>query len=199
MKSIGIYGGTFNPPHVGHVLAAEAFANALPLDDILIIPDFLPPHKELDVNVPGEDRLQMCRLAFSHIRNVHISDIEIRRGGRSYTAVTLEEISAPDTRLYLLCGTDMFLTLDEWYKPETIFELATVCYVRRERYSENDVLLKQKTEEYVRTYNASVIPITSAVKEVSSTDLRNALKDGKISRLLPTNVCKYITEKGLYR
>ena len=97
----------------------------------MIIPDCLPPHKEYSGSVTEEQRLEMCKLAFGHIENVTISDMEIKRGGRSYTSVTLEELTSPDRELYFLCGTDMFLTLESWYRPEVIFDLATICYIRR--------------------------------------------------------------------
>mgnify|MGYP003293390888 CR=1 FL=1 len=113
MKRIGIYGGTFNPPHIGHIKAAESMSRIIQPDTFLIIPDFLPPHKSFDGMVSADDRLNMCKLAFSHVNNVHVSDIEIKRGGKSYTSCTLEELSADDRELYFLCGSDMFLTLSD--------------------------------------------------------------------------------------
>ena len=110
-RRVGIYGGTFNPPHNGHVGAAEAFCRGALLDELIIMPDFLPPHKEIDKAVSADERLKMCELAFSHIEKARVSDMEIRRGGRSYTSVTLEELSSPDVDLYFLCGTDMILTI----------------------------------------------------------------------------------------
>ena len=197
---IGIYGGTFSPPHLGHVRAAEVFLKAVELDKLLIIPDFLPPHKQLDGNVTAEDRLQMCKKAFEHIERAQISDMEIKRGGKSYTALTLQELSSADSELYFLCGTDMFLTLDQWYKPEIIFDLANICYVRRENAYENEELIKIKTEQYIKKFGARIIDIESNVTEISSTELRAALnkKSPAASSFLPEKVYEYILKKGIY-
>lgn len=198
-RKIGIYGGTFSPPHIGHVGAAESFARELSLDEILIMPDYLPPHKQFDFLVTEDDRLEMCKRAFSHIEKATVSELEIKRGGKSYTSVTLEELTAPDTELYFLCGTDMFLTLDSWFRAPVIFELATICYVRRESDSANDSAIKQKNEEYKSRFGAKIIPIKTDVKEISSSELRAALKKrADVSDFLPESVYDYIVEKSLY-
>lgn len=196
---VGIYGGTFNPPHVGHVRAAEAFAEAIKPEKLLIIPDFLPPHKELAGTVTPAQRLRMCELAFGHITGAQISDMEIKRGGRSYTAHTLEELSAEDTDLYFLCGTDMILTMDTWYMPEKIFSLATICYIRRESDEMTTGALADKTALYKEKYGAKIIPLDSSVTEISSGDIRKMLKTGDADGLVPAGVLEYISEEGLYR
>ena len=198
-RKIGIYGGTFSPPHIGHVGAAESFAREIALDEILIMPDYLPPHKQFDFLVTEDDRLEMCKRAFSHIEKAVISELEIKRGGKSYTSVTLEELSAPDTELFFLCGTDMFLTLDSWFRAPLIFKLAAICYVRRENDEINDALIEQRTEEYISRFGAKIIPVRTEVKEVSSSELRSALKSrADVSELLPKLVYEYIVEKSLY-
>lgn len=200
LKKVGIYGGTFSPPHNGHVGAAEAFASAVALDKLLIIPDFLPPHKQIDGEIDATERMEMCKLAFSHIPIAEVSDIEIKRGGKSYTALTLSELSSPESELYFLCGTDMFLTLGEWYTPEKIFELATICYVRRENDEKAECEIRLRTEEYVEKFGARIIPISAPVKEISSSELRAAVKGGNegLTRLLPREVLEYIASRGLY-
>ena len=199
MRKVGIFGGTFNPPHLGHVSSAEAFVKYVDLDELIIMPDYLPPHKVADALVSADDRMQMCNLAFSHIDKVKISDLEISRGGKSYTAVTLTELSSPDTRLYFLCGTDMFLTLDRWYDFKTIFNLAVICYVRRESDEKTGLEIERKKEEYKEKYNASIIEIPSDVVAVSSSELRGEILCGRDNRLLPKCVCDYIEAKGLYK
>ena len=197
MKKIGIYGGTFSPPHLGHVGAALSFSASVSLDEILIMPDFLPPHKQFDGEVTELDRLEMCRLAFADVKNAEISDLEIKRGGRSYTSVTLEELTAPDRELYFLCGPDMILTLGEWYRPEVIFKLAPICYVRRENDGENDILIAERVREYQKKYGAVIIEVPINVREVSSSELRAALKSGSdVSDMLSPSVYAYIKEKG---
>ena len=199
-QKIGIYGGTFSPPHVGHVSAAESFSEAIELDKLIIMPDFLPPHKHFDGEVTPEDRLNMCSLAFSHIKNAEVSDLEIKRGGKSYTAVTLEELSSADTELYFLCGTDMFLTLDKWYAPERIFKSAVICFIRREKDPENDLIIDKLIKEYESKFSAKIIEIPGKVIEISSSDVREALNGSEDEKeFLPDGVYSYIVEKGLYK
>ena len=125
MTRIGIFGGTFSPPHNGHLQAAKAFMEQMWLDILYVIPTALPPHKEMEIPVSAQHRLEMCRLAFSGMEGVYVSDMEIQRGGKSYTVETLRELTGEDRRLFFLCGTDMMLTLDRWREPEEIFKL---CY-----------------------------------------------------------------------
>ena len=116
---ICIYGGTFDPPHIGHMHACREFLNAFTVDKMYVIPTSTPPHKIRSSTVSGEDRLDMCKLAFSEISPlIEISDVELKREGKSYTADTINEIKALGYNdLYFLCGTDMLLTLDTWYNP----------------------------------------------------------------------------------
>jgi len=199
-KKIGIYGGTFNPPHIAHVRACEAFYNTVKPAEMLIIPDFLPPHKEVEGAISAEDRLQMTRIAFENLCGAKVSDMEIRRGGRSYTAITLSELKTDDNELYFLCGTDMFLSLDHWYRPDLIFSLATICYVRRENEIQNDSKLVEITEYYKKKYTAKIIPIVAEVTELSSTELRAKIKSGEdVTEFLPQNVNDYIQKRALYK
>ena len=112
-EKIAIYGGTFNPPHIAHVRACEAFYNAVKPDRLLVIPDFLPPHKEVTGNVTSEDRLAMTALAFESMPYAQVSDMEIRRGGRSYTAITLSELKITSLSFVIskvdLCSDKTFL------------------------------------------------------------------------------------------
>ena len=137
---VGIYGGTFAPVHNGHVAAAKAFMEQMKLDYLFIIPTCMPPHKQIDFSDDPIFRLRMCELAFQDIDGVVISDTEIKRGGKSYTYDTLTELTRPNTRLFLMCGTDMVLTFDTWYKFEEIFKLCYPVYVRRE----NDPILTKR-------------------------------------------------------
>ena len=199
-RKIGIYGGTFSPPHLGHVGAAESFFNAMSLDELIIMPTFSPPHKQHDTEILPSDRIEMCKIAFGHIDKAVVSDLEIKRGGKSYTAITLKELSSHDRELYFLCGTDMFITLDKWYMFEKIFELAVICYVRREDEYGLGELIKEKREEYIQKYNAKIIEISNDVREISSSEIRDGIKNKTdLSGVIPRKVYDYITEKGLYR
>ncbi len=196
---VGIYGGTFNPPHIGHVKAAEAFSNAVKPDRLLIMPDYLPPHKDFKSDISPSDRFEMCKMAFGHIKNVEISDFEIKRGGKSYTSVTLSEFSSDDRDLYFLCGTDMFMTLDSWYDFKTIFKLATICCVRREDDGEMLRRLAEKRSLYEKEYGARVIFVESDVYPASSSEIRSSLRELDRDPSIPEAVYRYINEKGLYR
>ena len=197
---VGIYGGTFAPVHNGHVAAAKAFMEQMKLDYLFIIPAHLPPHKQIDESDDPVYRLRMCELAFKDIDGVVISDCEIARGGKSYTYDTLKELQREDTRLFLLCGTDMVLTFDTWYRFEDIFKMCYPVYVRRE----NDALIGNrivsKINEYYQKYGVMFRKIMTEPIELSSTDIRRAVKNGQdISGMVPAAVADFIKQNGLYR
>ena len=199
MIRIGIYGGTFSPPHNGHIAAAKAFMEQMWLDFLYVIPTATPPHKEMDVPVDAAHRLEMCRLAFSGVEGVYVSDMEMRRGGRSYTVDTLRELTGEDRRLFLLCGTDMMLTLDEWREPEEIFKLSYPVYIRREKDALLDNMIVQKIADYNQKYGKVVRRIVTEPIELSSNLVREKLGNGEdVSSLIPTSVEKYIRDNHLY-
>ena len=113
---VGIYGGTFAPVHNAHVATAKLFMEQMRLDYLFVIPSAIPPHKEIDPLDDPRHRLKMCELAFAGMDGVIVSDMEIERGGKSYTIDTVQELSAEGRRLLLLGGTDMVLSFDSWYK-----------------------------------------------------------------------------------
>lgn len=199
MTRIGIYGGTFSPPHNGHLAAARAFMEQMWLDILYVIPDALPPHKEMADPVSAADRLEMCRRAFGGMEGVYVSDMEIRRGGKSYTVDTLRELAGEDRRLFLLCGTDMVLTLDEWREPAEIFRLCYPVYIRREADPSLDGLLIRKIAEYQEKYGKVVRRIVTEPLEISSSQIRKKLRAGEsVGDLLPLAVEAYIRDKHLY-
>ena len=199
MTRIGIYGGTFSPPHNGHLAAAKAFMEQMWLDLRYVIPTALPPHKEMECPVSAAHRLEMCRLAFSGVEGVYVSDMEIRRGGRSYTVDTLRELSGDDRRLFLLCGTDMMLTLDEWRAPEEIFRLCYPVYIRRDRDASLDAQIVRKIAEYQAKYGKVVRRIVAEPVVLSSSEIRDAIRAGRpVSGKLPPAVERYISDNHLY-
>ncbi len=199
MTRIGIYGGTFSPPHNGHLAAARAFMEQMWLDILYVIPDALPPHKEMADPVSAADRLEMCRRAFGGMEGVYVSDMEIRRGGKSYTVDTLRELAGEDRRLFLLCGTDMVLTLDEWREPAEIFRLCYPVYIRREADPSLDGLLIRKIAEYREKYGKVVRRIVTEPLAISSSEIRKKLRAGEsVGDLLPPAVEAYIHDKQLY-
>ena len=200
IETLAIYGGTFSPPHLGHVHAAEAFYRSVNPDRLLIIPAAAPPHKA-PVNGAGiEDRLAMCRLAFSHIPNTEISDIEIVRSGKSYTVETLRLLRAANRRIVMLVGTDMFLTLDTWYCAEEIFSLAEIAVIRREQDDQTTRLLIKKADDYQNRHKACVRFIEAEPFEISSTALRSCIAEGRsASQYLSKPVEEYIKKCQLYQ
>ncbi len=188
---IGIFGGTFNPVHNGHVRLAENFKEELNLDKLLIIPTAVPPHKEAENIASGEDRLKMCELAFENIGEV--SDIELARGGRSYTVETLESLKEiyTDAEFYFLVGSDMLLCFRRWYRYEDILSMCTLCATDRDnaescRDADNELFEKIIFCDFPKTV-------------VSSSEVREKLKKKEdILHLVPQKVEKYIKEKGLY-
>lgn len=199
MIRIGIYGGTFSPPHKGHIAAARAFMEQMWLDFLYVIPTGTPPHKEMDVPVDASHRLEMCRLAFSEVEGAYVSDVEMRREGRSYTVDTLRELAGEDRRLFLLCGTDMMLTLDQWKNAEEIFKLSYPVYIRREKDAILDKKIVQKIAEYNEKYGKVVRRIVTEPIELSSNLVREKLRNGEdVSGLIPASVEKYIRDNHLY-
>ena len=173
----------------------------LSLDRLLIVPTGLPPHKVIAERVTEEDRLAMARLAFSALPRTEVSDIEIRRGGRSYTYMTLEALSAPGRSLFFLVGTDMFLSLDAWRCPERIFSACTVVCARRENAAANDLAIAEKKTIYETKYGAEIVLMKNPVVEISSGELRRSLCDADLSdpsRYLSAEVTEYIRRHHLY-
>lgn len=198
VEKIAVFGGTFNPIHNGHLNLVKSFAKILRADRVLMIPTGMPPHKEAPELAPAFDRLAMCRLAAACCNRMEVSDIEIRRGGASYTAVTLRQIKAKysDSELYLITGEDMFTTLADWYDPQTIFSLATVCAAPRNK---NGIASLVRCAEKLRKLGARTIVEPLEYLPVSSTMVRKAVREGKdISGLVPVPVAAYIHEHNLY-
>ncbi len=199
MTRIGIYGGTFSPPHNGHVAAARAFMEQMWLDLLYIIPTATPPHKAVEFPVDGVHRLEMCRRAFSGIEGIYVSDMELRRGGKSYTVDTLRELSGEDRRLFFLCGTDMMLTLDEWREPEEIFRLCYPVYIRREADPILTRRIEQKNAFYQEQYGKVVRRIVTEPIEISSAAVRERLCTGaSVGDMIPPMVERYIQDNHLY-
>lgn len=202
MRKLGIYGGTFSPLHIGHAEAARVFYDRLALDELLIMPAFLPPHKALTAAETAADRLAMAKLAFADDkRNITVSDYEIVRGGRSYTYLTLEHFASPDTDLYFLCGTDMFLTLDSWREPRRLFSLATMVHIRRQDVDPaTERAIAAAADRYRETFAARLMDLPCDPKIVSSTEVRRRCRNGEpIDALVPKAVAAYIEERQLYR
>ena len=204
---IGIYGGSFNPPHLGHMTAAIAASVCLKLDKLLLIPAGIPPHKVLSEGTPSErHRLAMTRLMGEQVAletgiEVEVSDMEMLREGKSYTADTVRELheAYPGDELWLFMGTDMFLTFQAWHQPEEIVKYAGICAFGRTETDTEELFAVQ------RDYLAATFPgarittmVLPNVVEISSTALRRAIPAGRGGRYLAPAVLGYILREHLY-
>jgi nicotinate-nucleotide adenylyltransferase len=197
MRRLGILGGTFNPPHNGHIHAARQTQLALGLDGIVLMPDNIPPHKIMpEGSADTRQRLAMTQLAAKEIPGAAVSDLELRRGGRSYTVDTLTELvrQNPDTEYHFIMGTDMLLTLDKWYRPEEICRLCALAVVARDE--KDRAAIAEAAGRYEKIWNARIDRIDCPALPMSSTALRES-KDS-LAAMVPESVLKYIKENQLY-
>ena len=199
MQRIGIYGGTFNPPHMGHLNAARYALEALRLDMLLMIPTNISPHKAMAEGSPEpKDRLEMVRLCLQDVSNAQACDIELRRDGPSYTWQTVTQLRQvyPDAELYLLMGTDMFLSFDSWREPQRITAEATLAvFYRGEKNEVADIEAQKRKMENA---GARVVLVKNPVLDISSTQLRRMLALQCASEFLHPGVESYIRKNGFY-
>jgi len=197
MERIGIYGGTFNPPHVGHIRAAQYAIEVLGLEKLLLVPSCISPHKVLPEHSPTpEQRAAMLRLAAGE--KMEVSDIELSRGGKSFTFETVEILAAryPDKELVLFMGTDMFLTFLDWREPQRILRCASIGVFYRSDKDDLVQIAAQKAR--IEASGAAVYLVNNPVTEVSSTQLRRLLAFRCADDYLPEGVGAYIQHNNLY-
>ncbi|MDD3165172.1 MAG: nicotinate (nicotinamide) nucleotide adenylyltransferase [Oscillospiraceae bacterium] len=202
MSRIGIYGGSFNPPHMGHVLAIKETVKALQLDTMLVIPAATPPHKALSADAPSPaERLELLRLAVAGLEQTQLCELELRRAGPSYSCDTLAQLREqyPKDELFLLMGTDMFLSLDTWRSPEIICRCATVVLASRVANSGkiHDEILAEK-EKLIAQFGAKVVILDNNFVEISSSTVRRMLAFHAAESYLAPAVLETIERKGYY-
>ncbi len=216
---VGVFGGTFNPIHYGHLRAAEEVREKLGFEKILFVPSGKPPLKTKDIAAAAH-RFEMTRLAVLDNTFFEISDIETRRTGKSYTVKTIEELKKayPSREFYLILGTDAFLDIPNWRRPERLIALANFVIISRPGFRFADL----RQSPYIQKINRQTLKkidkaeqdvCTSALEsrreavllrvtpiEISATDIRDTLKEGKsIKYLLPAEVQSYIIKNKLYK
>lgn len=198
MKKMGLFGGTFDPIHKGHISMALRMAEALKLDGVVLMPTFVPPHKIKENMADAEHRLAMCRLAAQSHPQLAVSDLELRRGGASFTVDTLSALCEqhPDTRWYLLVGADMFTTLRTWHRFGDIARMAVLCTIAREGTDTSQLTA------YARALQADGIDCyveETPVEPYSSTQIRERIRAGESwTDLVEPTVAQYICENRLY-
>ena len=194
---IGILGGTFNPPHLGHLVCAQEAYLQLRLETVLLIPARIPPHKPVAEEPGIEHRLEMCRLAIAGDERFEVSDIEARREGPSFTVDTLEELHAhqPDSELFLIVGGDVAAGFASWREPDRVLALASLAIAERPGTSRADV--QQALGQLQRGERARFFDMPAI--EISSTMLRDRARHGGPTRyLVPDAVRSYIDRHRLY-
>lgn len=187
MKKIGILGGTFNPPHIGHLIVANEVRHALDLEEVRLMPTAIPPHKLTAGHATASQRLAMTRLAVEEIEGLSVSAFEVERGGVSYTYDTMRRLKdqEPNHDFYFIIGGDMIDMLSDWYKIDELMNIVKFVGVERPE-----------------TIGKTTFPITMIdipQIELSSTVIRQRLSTrGTVELILPTKVERFIREEGLY-
>ncbi|MEZ5121599.1 MAG: nicotinate-nucleotide adenylyltransferase [Solirubrobacterales bacterium] len=197
VERIGILGGTFNPPHLGHLICAQEAVWQLELDRVVLMPVSVPPHKEAADDPGGEVRLALCQAAVAGDERLSVSRLELDRPGPSYTVDTLREIHAtsPGDDLTFIVGGDMAASLPEWREPERLLELATLGVAERGETGRAQIrrrLAGLRGAERVRFFSMPRV-------DVASTDIRERVRAGRpIRYLVPDDVARLIRARGLY-
>ncbi len=201
MKKTVIFGGTFNPIHLGHETMLRAAAALPDADEVWLMPDNKPPHKDTGNELAsGSDRYNMCMLAAEGIENVSVSDHELKKSGKSYTVDTLFELKSayPDKEFAIVVGGDMLIGFDVcWYRYEDILKCASV--IAFERQDENSAEFGRKLKKF-RQMGADITVLGNDIPAVSSSEIRRRLRRGESTKgLLNPKVAEYINMHGLYR
>lgn len=200
-KKIGVFGGTFDPIHTGHLILAEQAREESGLDEIIFMPAKHSPYKVFKRTTPGEDRYKMVALAIEDNETFKVSDLELNGPEISYTVDTLDklrELHEPDDILYFICGTDAFMGMSGWKNRERLLDEYRIVVGTRPGYMEKEIddAILQLTENY----GANIKKVAMPKLEISSTDIKKRLeKDTSIRYLVPDKVLAYIKEKQLYK
>ena len=187
MNKIGLFGGTFDPVHTGHLIIAQSVRENLDIDTIIFIPSARPPHKNSDIMFTPEERYGMLSAAIEGNPHFRISDIETKRKGPSYTIDTIREITsaaAPDTEICFIVGRDNLIEISSWKEPHSIIRECRICATDRPGH-ENDII-----PEWLKS---AVKTVSTPLIEISSSEIRARLREGKSIRyLVPDSVFEFI-------
>jgi len=186
---IGILGGTFNPIHIGHLILAEEVREKIQLDTIIFVPAYLPPHKDTADVAPAAERYAMVKLAIKQNKHLAVSDMEIKRDGRSYTIDTVKEFRRlyPEDELFFITGSDLLTYLDEWKDLSEVIKIVKFIVATRPGYP------LEKIPSYIKTVAIRAV-------DISAFEIRRCVKEGKSFRyLLPDAVYGYINKRKLYK
>lgn len=192
MANIAVFGGTFNPFHLGHYQMLKALCDSDMLDKVLVIPDRIPPHKTLDHGATDNDRIEMCRLVCEEFEKAALCLIEFSREGKSYTVDTIAELKKiyPNDCFYVACGADMLKTLDTWHDFERLKQIVSFIVFNRN----NDLCFLEDVKR-IKALGADIIVFNDEIVSISSTQLRKSIKP----EFLPEKVYDYVNKRGIYK
>ena len=196
MALTAIFGGTFNPFHIGHFEMLKALNSYQPIDEIYVMPDKIPPHKVCDFLADDSDRIEMCRIAVSDFNKAKLCLLEFERDGKSYTFDTvcaLEE-KYPDKSFAFVCGGDMITSLHTWYRADELIQ--KIGFIAFRRQGESDDF--QKAVDTLREKGADITVLPDSITEISSSELRVNINSDTAKKLIPEKIYNYIKEKGIY-
>lgn len=199
---IGIFGGTFDPIHLGHLILADQCREQCELDEVWFVPAAIPPHKQATVISPAATRCAMIELAISGYPAFRLARLELDRSGPSYTVTTLEQLHGddPSRELFLLLGADSIRDLPSWREPQRVLELATVVAVNRGRDIFDLPAVKQHLKAELGNVSAHLQVVQIPGIDISATDIRRRVTEGRSIRyLVPRAVEAYIHENSVYR
>lgn len=192
MAKIALFGGTFNPFHIGHYEILKALCESDMFIRVLLVPDRIPPHKDITYKVSNQDRIEMCRIVCEDFKKAQLCLLEFEREGKSYTFDTVSVLKScyPSDEFYVVCGADMINSLDTWYKFDKLKDM--VSFVAFERGNDQNFL---SSIERLRSMGADIVVFENKITEVSSTAIRDNLK----KEFLPEKVYNYVIKRGIYK
>lgn len=192
MAEIAVFGGTFNPFHIGHYEILAALCESERFDRVLLVPDRIPPHKSYCQSVSDDDRIKMCRIVCEDFSKAQLCLLEFEREGKSYTVDTVKALKAiyPDDGIYITCGGDMLSTLDTWYHFDTLKKLASFVAFNRG----NDPGFAADVRR-LRKMGANIVVFDNRITEISSSELREHIE----RKYLPEKVWEYVNRRGIYK
>lgn len=193
---VAIFGGTFNPIHIGHLIMAQYVKNFSEVDKVIFVPNGVPPHKNIDIALP-EDRFEMVRLSIEDNPDFEISDFEIKNKGPSWTINTLNYFATSCEKVYFILGSDNLFEIKKWYRAEEILKKFPIIVLPRER---DTTLIRRQIEEFGIQFAAKMVLIDMPIIDISSTEIRRLIRENKSIRyMVHPKVEEYIIRKGLYK
>lgn len=198
MENIAVFGGTFNPIHIGHIEILASINSLEFIDKVIIMPSKIPPHKEVDFLADESHRIAMCKIVSDKFSKVTVCDLELKRKGKSYTVDTVSELKViyPNAKIYLTIGADMLLSFHTWKGYEDIIKQVSFICFNRGNYNETQVL---KAISFLETKGAEIIFVKEKITDISSTVIRENINNRDIlGQYIPKDILNYIDENSVF-